>query len=103
MNIPEGFRTVGAPAFVSKRIPAAVERTIRALDALAFGLIASSRQVAALAELEYTSFRKNVMLHPAVAPYRFKPETLGSPIYWGNKQSIEKLIEANAQIETSAQ
>ena len=88
---------MGVSTLAPREIPARVVRVIIALDTLEFGLIASSREVAALAGTDYKNFRRDDMQHPALAPYRFKPQTHGSSILWGNKESIKKLIEANAQ------
>lgn len=88
---------MGVSALVPQKVPPTVERAVAALDALDFGLIASSREVAAMAATNYKAFRRDDMAHPALAPYRFKSQTNGSSILWGNKESIKKLIEANAQ------
>lgn len=96
MKIPEGFRSIGVRQLTVGKIPPAVEKVIKALDALDFGLIASSDEVAGMAGMDYQAFRREHMRHHALAPYRFK-KLHGSPLFWGNKESIQKLIEANAQ------
>ena len=96
MKIPEGFKSIGVRELTVKKIPLAVAKAIQGLDALDFGLIASSAEVAAMAGMDAAGFRREHSRHPALAPYRFKKMT-GSPLFWGNKESIKKLIEANAQ------
>jgi len=96
MKIPEGFRSIGVSSPICSTVPAIVKKAIEALDALDFGLVASTKEVAALAGTTYSNFRHDYAGHPALTEYRFKADSAGSPILWGNKESIKKLIEANS-------
>ena len=92
MKIPQGFKGVGVS--LPAGMPAPVQRAAKALDALEFGLIASTKEVATMAGVSYHAFRCEYSGHPALNEYRYKK---GSSVYWGNRKSINKLIEANAQ------
>jgi hypothetical protein len=73
-----------------------IKKITEALDKLEVGLLASVHELAQLSGVAVESIKSRHGQNPALAAYRFHQGN-GRPSLWGNRKTIEKLLEGRDQ------